>query len=55
MGLEQLDVFESEGLSPEEVIVSHIDSQDYSEQMLRSGANLSIDRIGNQDFHEDEH
>jgi len=55
MGLEQLDIFESEGLSPEEVIVSHIESQDYAEQMLRRGANLSIDRIGTQDLHKDEH
>jgi phosphotriesterase-related protein len=55
MGLEQLDIFENEGLSPEEVIVSHIDSLDYAEQMLRRGANLSIDRIGSQDHHADEH
>jgi phosphotriesterase-related protein len=55
MGLEQLDIFESEGLSPEEVIVSHIDSPDYVEQMLRRGANLSIDRIGTHDLHDDEH
>jgi phosphotriesterase-related protein len=55
MGLEQLDIFESEGLSPEEVIVSHIDTLDYAEQMLKRGANLSIDRIGTQELHEDEH
>ncbi len=55
MGLEQLNIFESEGLSPEEVIVSHIESLDYAEQMLSRGANLSIDRIGTKDLHEDEH
>ena len=55
MGLEQLDIFENEGLSAEEVIVSHIDSLDYAEQMLRRGANLSIDRIGSQDHYPDEH
>jgi phosphotriesterase-related protein len=55
LGLEQLDIFESEGLSPEEVIVSHIDSLDYAEQMLKRGANLSIDRIGTHDLHDDEH
>jgi len=55
MGLEQLDVFKSEGVSAEEVIVSHVDSLDYAEQMLRRGANLSIDRIGTQGAHDDEH
>jgi phosphotriesterase-related protein len=55
MGLEQLDLFESEGLAAEEVIVSHIDSLDYAERMLRRGANLSIDRIGTQGAHDDQH
>jgi phosphotriesterase-related protein len=55
MGLEQLDLFESEGLGAEEVIVSHIDSLDYAERMLRRGANLSIDRIGTHGAHDDEH
>jgi phosphotriesterase-related protein len=55
MGLEQLDLFESEGLSPEEVIVSHVDSFDYAEKMLKRGSNLSIDRIGTHSLHEDEH
>jgi phosphotriesterase-related protein len=55
MGLEQLDIFEDEGLHPEEVIVSHIDSLAYAEQMLRRGANLSIDHIGTKEIHEDEH
>jgi phosphotriesterase-related protein len=59
MGLEQLDIFESEGVQPEEVIVSHIgfeqDPLDYSERMLRRGANISFDRIGMKAFFEDEH
>lgn len=59
MGLEQLDLFESEGVPPEEVIVSHIgfeeDPLDYSERMLRRGANISFDRIGMHTFFDDEH
>lgn len=59
MGLEQLDIFESEGVSPGEVIVSHIgfevDPLDYSERMLRRGANISFDRIGMHNFFADDH
>lgn len=59
MGLEQLDIFESEGVVPEEVIVSHIgfepDPLDYSERMLRRGANISFDRIGMKIFFDDDH
>jgi phosphotriesterase-related protein len=59
MGLEQLDLFESEGVQPEEVIVSHIgfekDPLDYSERMLRRGANISFDRIEMKAFFDDEH
>jgi phosphotriesterase-related protein len=59
MGLEQLDIFESEGVSPEELIVSHIgfeeDPLDYSEQMLKRGANISFDRIGMHMFYDDDH
>ena len=59
MGLEQLDIFESEGVHPGEVIVSHIgfepDPIAYSEQMLRRGANISFDRIGMTAFFPDEH
>jgi phosphotriesterase-related protein len=59
MGLEQLDIFESEGVAPEEVIVSHIGFEekplDYSERMLRRGANVSFDRIGMHVFFPDEH
>ena len=60
MGLEQLDIFESEGVSPEEVIVSHIgfeqDPLDYSERMLKRGANISFDRIGmTKLFFDDDH
>jgi phosphotriesterase-related protein len=59
MGLEQLDIFESEGVAPEEVIVSHIgfeeDPLDYSQRMLRRGANVSFDRIGMHMFYDDDH
>ena len=59
MGLEQLDLFESEGVSPEELIISHIGFEEdplaYSEQMLKRGANISFDRIGMKIFFEDEH
>jgi len=59
MGLEQLDLFETEGVKPEEVIVSHIgfeqDPLDYSERMLRRGANISFDRIGMKIFFDDDH
>ena len=59
MGLEQLDIFESEGVTPQEVIVSHIgfetDPLDYSERMLRRGANVSFDRIGMHAFYDDDH
>ena len=59
MGPEQLDLFESEGLKPEEVVVSHVgfepDPFDYAERLLRRGANVSIDRIGFTAFFPDEH
>ncbi len=59
MGDEQLDLFESEGLAPEEVIVSHVgfetDPLAYTERLLRRGANLSFDRIGYRAFLPDEH
>lgn len=59
MGLEQLDIFESEGVSPAEVIVCHIGFEpnplDYSERMLRRGAHVSFDRIGMHAFYPDEH
>jgi len=59
MGLEQLDIFASEGVSPEEVIVSHIgfekDPLDYSYRMLQRGAHISFDRIGMHALYPDEH
>ncbi len=59
LGLEQLDIFESEGVAPEEVIVCHIgfeeDPLDYSERMLGRGANVSFDRIGMHAFYDDDH
>jgi phosphotriesterase-related protein len=59
MGLEQLDIFQSEGLQTDDVIISHVgfesDPLDYSERLLRRGANVSIDRIGFRAFHSDEH
>ena len=55
MGLEQLDIFTSEHISPERVIISHIDDLLYAEQVLKRGANLSIDRIGTAVFFSDDH
>ena len=60
LGSEQLDIFESEGVSPEEVILSHIGCErnpiEGSERVLRRGANVSFDRIGMvKAFYQDEH
>lgn len=60
LGPEQLDIFESEGVKPEEVILSHIgcqpDAITGSEAVLRRGANVSFDRIGMvKAFYQDEH
>jgi phosphotriesterase-related protein len=59
LGQEQLDIFESEGVSPEEVIISHVgfepDPLASSEKLLRRGANVSFDRIGYKAFLPDEH
>lgn len=55
MGLEQLDIFASEGVPAEVVIISHIDDLNYAEQILQLGANLSIDRIGTTAFFPDDH
>ena len=59
MGLEQLDILESEDVPPEGVIVSHIGFEEnpleYSERVLRRGANISFDRIGMHAFFGDEH
>ena len=50
LGAEQLDIFESEGVAPDEVILSHIgcesDAIEASERVLDRGANVSFDRIG---------
>ena len=37
------------------MIISHIDDQLYAEQILKRGANLSIDRIGTAVFFSDDH
>jgi len=59
LGLEQLDIFASEGVAAEEVIISHVgfepDPLEYSERLLRRGANVSFDRIGHAAFFPDEH
>ncbi len=55
MGLEQLDIFASEGVPAEVVIISHIDDLAYAERVLQRGANLSIDRIGTTAFFPDDH
>jgi phosphotriesterase-related protein len=59
LGLEQLDVFASEGVAADEVIISHVgfapDPIGEIEALLRRGANLSFDRIGMRIFHPDDH
>lgn len=60
LGSEQLDIFESEGVSLEEVILSHIGCEpnpiEGSERVLKRGANVSFDRIGMvKAFYQDEH
>ena len=59
MGLELLDILESEGVAPSEVIVSHVgfepDPRGYAASILGRGANVSFDRIGFRIFFPDEH
>jgi phosphotriesterase-related protein len=60
LGNEQLDIFESEGVAPAEVIISHVGCEKddwlaYSESLLRRGANISFDRIGEPSFGDDDH
>jgi phosphotriesterase-related protein len=59
MAQEQLDVLASEGVGPDEVVVSHVGFADdpfaESEALLRRGANVSFDRIGYRLFFPDEH
>lgn len=60
LGNEQLDIFESEGVAPAEVIISHVGCEQdnwiaYSESLLKRGANISFDRIGEPSFGTDDH
>lgn len=60
LGLEQLEIFSSEGVGPDEVIISHIGCEpnavEASERVLDRGANVSFDRIGMVGaFYEDDH
>ena len=59
LGLEQLDIFASEGVGADEVIISHVgcepDALAASERVLDRGANVSIDRIGMKAFFDDDH
>lgn len=60
LGNEQLDIFESEGVAPNEIIISHVGCEknnwfEYSESLLKRGANVSFDRIGEPTFGGDEH
>jgi phosphotriesterase-related protein len=60
LGNEQLDIFDSEGVAPDEIIISHVGCEkenwfEYSESLLRRGANISFDRIGEPAFGDDEH
>ena len=57
--MEQLDIFESEGVEPGEVIISHVgfaeDPAAEAEALLRRGANISFDRVGYRIFFPDDH
>ena len=60
LGPDQLDIFASEGVTPEEVILSHIgcepDPIEAAELVLSRGANVSFDRIGMvKAFYEDDY
>lgn len=60
LGDVQLDIFESEGVTPGEVIISHVGCEKdnwlaYSEALLQRGANISFDRIGEPSFGADQH
>lgn len=60
LGNEQLNIFESEGIKPDEIIISHVGCEqdnwlEYSESLLKRGANISFDRIGEPAFGDDEH
>jgi phosphotriesterase-related protein len=59
MAQEQLDIFASEGIAPDEVIISHVgfakDPVAESEALLKRGANVSFDRIGHPAFFPDDH
>jgi predicted metal-dependent phosphotriesterase family hydrolase len=59
MSMEQLDIFESEGLAPSDVLISHVGFEDDPvaevDRLLDSGANISFDRIGMGIFFDDDH
>jgi predicted metal-dependent phosphotriesterase family hydrolase len=59
MSQDQLDVFASEGVGADEVIISHVgfeaDPIAESEALFRRGANVSFDRIGYKVFFPDDH
>lgn len=60
LGNAQLDIFQSEGVTPNEIIISHVGCEKdnwlpYSESLLQRGANISFDRIGEPTFGNDEH
>lgn len=59
MSQEQLDLFESEGVGADEVIISHVgfapDPFAEADALFRRGANVSFDRIGYGVFFPDEH
>ncbi|HZQ09868.1 MAG TPA: hypothetical protein VFD70_25040 [Anaerolineae bacterium] len=60
LGNEQLDIFQSEGVQPNEIIISHVGCEkdnwiQYSESLLKRGANISFDRIGEPSFGDDQH
>jgi phosphotriesterase-related protein len=52
IGLWQLDIFEQEGVDPRRVVIGHADSYpvlDYCLAIVRRGAYVQFDKVGNQD------
>ena len=53
MALEQIELLRSEGVSPERILVGHLDHKpelDYWRSVARTGAHLGIDQIGKEKY-----
>lgn len=56
MALEQIDLLRSEGVTPERILVGHLDHKpdlNYWRAVARTGANLGIDQIGKEKYQPD--